>query len=173
MVIANVKRAGSSALPARHERSSVLAVESVIRGETLGRISRREAPRCALLAMKCLRHAGDSSRRLLRLFSRNAEWCCRTCNRTSRAAVEPPTYPAFWDYSFSHFSIRRLAVRHFSSRIAICSPIQLFVKKRVNCGERKAFSAWWQTFTSIGTGFKHPCGRLDNPPSNIRNAGSR
>ena len=37
----------------------------------------------------------------------------------------------------------------------------------------QAFSASWQTFTSIGTGFKHPCGRLDNPPSNIRNAGSR
>src|SRR5437660_202707 len=33
--------------------------------------------------------------------------------------------------------------------------IQLFAKKRVNCAEMQAFSALWQSSTSIGTGFKH------------------
>jgi hypothetical protein len=57
MVLANVKRTASSALPARHQGTSVFAVESVVRRQTLGGFCRREPPRSAFLAMKYVRHA--------------------------------------------------------------------------------------------------------------------
>ena len=57
MIIAKVNRTRSTTLPARHERSSVLTVESVIRGETLGRLGTREPPRGAVFAVTFTWHA--------------------------------------------------------------------------------------------------------------------
>jgi hypothetical protein len=58
MVIANVKRSISTALPARHERSSVFAADLIIRRQALGRFCGPEPPRSAVFALEFVRHAG-------------------------------------------------------------------------------------------------------------------
>ena len=60
MVLANVKRTASSALPACHQGTSVFAVESVVRRQTLGGFCRREPPRSAFLAMKATAYCCES-----------------------------------------------------------------------------------------------------------------